>query len=207
MMEKKGLHGSFYNLIKFLIVSIIVCFLSCQKQKCPNLGDQFADFSPIEWLQAPAQSIYKLKGNIILIRWWTDECIYCVNSSDALNIWYDKYHSKGLEILGIYHPKPRGRKPNMEEIREYVQEKGFHFPIGLDLDWVNLDKYWNACGEKEFTSVSFLIDKAGRLVFVHEGGEYHQDYHEGHEDCVKDFYILDSTIQKLLEDRNTRIQR
>jgi len=188
------------------ILWIILISVSCGNKDCITTADNFPELLPIDWIQAPPQSILKLKGKIILIRWWTDGCEYCYRSSDALNEWYQKYHESGLEILGIYHPKPLERQPSDEEIRSYIFDKGFKFPIGLDLQWQNLNMVWLHCTKRSFTSVSFLLNRTGRIIYIHEGGEYHKIFQKGHEQCVTDYNKLDSILRVEL-DTSTIIEK
>ena len=178
----------------------MLVWTSCRREACPGTGDFFPSFTNMEWMQSPPVDLRRLRGKVVLIRWWTDGCVYCANSSEALNEWYEAYHQTGLEVLGIYHPKPRDHQPGPEEVREYAQEKDFRFPIGLDLRWQNLEKVWLSCGEKPFTSVSFLLDKQGRIAYIHPGGEYHRMPADGHEQCVRDYLLLDSLIRTHLKD-------
>lgn len=180
-----------------LIAAFIFC-ICCQKNKPIQIGEQLPEFIRMQWLQSPPITISKLKGKVVLIRWWTDECIFCMNSADALNNWYNQYHEKGLIVLGIYHVKPIDRKVSLDDIREFAIEKGFQFPIGVDQEWKNLNRYWLESGPKDYTSISILLDKNGKIRYIHPGGEYHKEEIEGHEHCVKDYMKIDSLIRQLL---------
>ena len=48
---------------------------------------------------------------------------------------------------------------------------GFRFPIAIDHDWKTLNAWW-LDDHEGWTSVSFLIDRAGVVRFVHTGGQY-----------------------------------
>lgn len=185
---------------KLIWVLLSVIFQACQHPKCYKVGDFFPPFSKMEWIQSPPLKIQDLKNKVVLIRWWTDECIFCANSADALNEWYDRYHEQGLEILGIYHPKPLERQPTVEEVRSFANDKAFLFPIGLDMNWKNLEKVWLNCGEKPFTSVSFLLDRNGKIIYIHPGGEYHITKAEGHEQCCVEYNRIDSVIKVALNE-------
>ncbi|MEP7195001.1 MAG: redoxin domain-containing protein [Saprospiraceae bacterium] len=175
-------------------------YIDCKEKDCPEVNQKFPNFSPMKWMQSSELTITNLKGKVVLLRWWTDNCSFCINTSESLNTWYSSYHSKGLEIIGLYHPKPKGRRPSTEEIKQYIIEKEFQFPIALDLNWRNLDRFWFNCGNKDFTSVSFLLDKKGVIRIIHPGGEYHEEVEEGHETCVRDYHQIDSTIRLLLSE-------
>lgn len=174
----------------------------------------------MEWINSNEITIHKLKGKVVLLRWWTDQCEYCINSADALNEWYALYHNQGLEVIGIYHVKPIDRIVDLEDVREYAREKRFWFPIGIDKDWKNLNKYWMNCGPKDFTSFSIILDKMGKIRYIHKGGTYQRQYEDKEQNNLsrvqcngneaenseiernrnyQDFLEVDSVIQTLLK--------
>lgn len=195
-----------------IVLTTTITLISCQKNHCIKPGDSLSEFEKMEWLNYNEITIHKLKGKVVLIRWWTDQCEYCINSADALNEWYALYHNQGLEVIGIYHVKPIDRKVDLEDVREYAREKRFWFPIGIDKDWKNLNKYWFNCGPKEFTSFSILLDKTGKIRYIHNGGEYQKQnqYEEQNEEKEEleherkrsylDFQEIDSLIQTVLKE-------
>ena len=182
---------------KFLIFFLIL-FYNCCFNKSNRSVDLAPEFDNIVWLNGPEQKITNLVGKVVLIRWWTDECEYCVQTSPNLNNWNSELQDSGLVIIGMYHPKPGPRDVEINEIYKYIREKNFLFPIGIDSEWRNLQNYWLRYGPKAFTSVSFLIDKKGRIRHVHQGGEFHKDTIVGHGKCLKDYWELDSTLRVLL---------
>ena len=46
-----------------------------------------------------------LKGKVVLIEFWTFECINCQHTLPAMNSFYDKYADKGLVIIGDHFPE------------------------------------------------------------------------------------------------------
>ncbi|NOT35854.1 MAG: TlpA family protein disulfide reductase [Saprospiraceae bacterium] len=187
------------------IILYLISISSCKKFDCVNVGNKMNEFTAMEWINGMNQSIKKLNGKVVLIRWWSDDCIYCINSSEALNEWHLKYQNENFQILGIYHVKPIERIVNKEEIQEFTREKGFQFPIGIDKDWMNLKNYWLGCEEKDFTSFSILLDKTGKIRYIHNGGSYFKDNDETNTTVdneiirsEKDYNTIDSLIQKLL---------
>ncbi len=176
-----------------VLLLVIFCLLSCKEEL--QVGQPASEFSTIQWLQSPDLSINTLKGKVVLIRWWTDDCIFCINTASALNNWHQMYSDSGLVIIGMYHPKPEPKPCNVEDVKRFAMEKGFRFPIAIDDQWKNVKTYWLNGSRKKFTSVSFLIDRNGIIRYIHPGGEYHADLEIGHEQCVIDYYNLDDLIK------------
>jgi hypothetical protein len=55
--------------------------------------------------------------------------------------------------------------------------------------------------DREFTSVSFLVDKKGIIRYVHAGGEFHEGEQGGmssHASCQRDFATITRNIESLL---------
>jgi thiol-disulfide isomerase/thioredoxin len=58
------------------------------------------------WLNTPPLTLEQLKGRVVLVRFWTQGCSYCAHSAPALNEFHRRYASRGLVVIGMYHPKP-----------------------------------------------------------------------------------------------------
>jgi peroxiredoxin len=163
---------------------------------------QAPEWTAMRWWNQEIPSLASLQGKTVLVRWWTDGCEFCTASADALNNWHASLADSGLQVIGMYHPKPEPRPLEDNEVYDYIREKGFQFAVAEDADWTNLKRYWLDQGPKEYTSVSFLIDRKGRIRYIHPGGEYHRDSLPGHERCVQEYHALDSMIRLLIRERN-----
>ena len=73
----------------------------------------------------------------------------------------------GILLLGIYVAL------DPEDVRGYVAHYGFRFPVAIDEGWTTLRRWWlDGHERREFTSVSFVIDRRGVIRHVHKGGKY-----------------------------------
>ncbi len=110
---------------------------------------------------------------IILLDFWTYSCINCQRTTPYLNAWYEKYHSKGLEIVGIHTPEFSFEK-NYENVAANVQKMGIKYPVVLDNNSATWDAYQN-----RFWPNEYLIDKDGFIVYEHAGeGNYDVTEHK-----------------------------
>lgn len=125
------------------------------------------------WLNSPPLEMTSLRGKVVLVRWWTDTCPFCAATAPALRELRQKYGSRGFVVIGVFHPKPAG-DPSLDRMCRAAERLGFAFPVALDADWSALRRWWLDAGERDYTSVSFLIDKRGVIRYVQPGGEYHQ---------------------------------
>ena len=59
-----------------------------------------------------------------------------------------------------------------EHVATEAKRLGFTFPVAVDRNWKTLRQWWLNSPDREWTSVTFLIDRAGRIQFIHPGGSY-----------------------------------
>jgi peroxiredoxin len=125
-----------------------------------------------DWMNSPALSLTDLQGKVVLVRWFTSkECPYCNVTAPALNQLDDDFRAKGLVVVGMYHHKDDEHPLDIAKVRSaVVEDYGFKFPVAVDRDWRTLHRWWLDARKRDFTSVSFLIDKKGVIRRVHPGG-------------------------------------
>ena len=127
------------------------------------------------WLSSPPLTLQSLRGNVVLVRWWTAGCPYCAASSPALRAFDRAYGARGLQVIGVYHHKDDGPfDPSVYE--KTASEYQFTFPVAFDPDWRTLRSWLRDANGKPvdtgWTSVTFVLDKHGVVRHVHPGGEY-----------------------------------
>ncbi|MFN0205699.1 MAG: peroxiredoxin family protein [Planctomycetota bacterium] len=161
----------------------------------------------VRWIDGAKRSVESFRGKVVLIRWWMSGCPYCINTAPALAELAERYQSKGLQIVAIYHPKP---KPEPVEdanvlagakkigLAENATYKNAIFLLGVDEDWTALKRYWLTT-KRSFTSVSFIIDQKGAIRYVHPGGEYHKSDLPDHAKCAAELKEMEALIEKLLK--------
>jgi len=132
-----------------------------------------------------------------LVRFWTDTCPHCRASLPALDALRTKYEPRGFATLGVYHPKPARPSPD-ETVRAAAEELGYHGALAVDDDWSALKAIWLETGHRGATSVSFLLDSAGRVRFVHPGPEFHASTDADHALCNQDYADLSLAIEHVL---------
>ena len=103
----------------------------------------------------------------MLIDFWTYSCINCVRTLLYLKAWYDKYHDKGLVIIGVHTPEFDFEK-NLTNVQYAVKQDGLKYPIALDNQFVTWRNFQN-----HYWPAHYLIDKKGDVVYTHFGeGDY-----------------------------------
>ena len=134
-----------------------------------------------------------LKGKVVLVRWWTAPgCPFCAATAPALNEFHELYKDRGLVVIGIYHHKS-DQPLKSEDVVKQAEKLGFKFPVAIDPEWQTLKKWWIQAGDRNFTSVSFLIDRAGLIQHIHPGGQYPKE--------SKDYAAMKTKIEELLKEQ------
>ena len=151
----------------------------------------------IRWLDGETRSLASLAGRVVLIRSFTNACPYCVTSMPALESIHRNYGGRGLVVLGVYHPKPP-RPVAPEDVARLALSLSATFPIGLDADWRLVEEWWLERTAGDWTSVTWILDRDGRLRYVHPGGEYHAEGGPDHDRCRDDEREIRQIIDRLL---------
>ena len=161
------------------------------------IGELAPKWGTLKWMNSQPLKLSELEDKVVLIRWWTETCPFCSSSAPVLNEFHDTFKDKGLVVIGMYHPKPPGPR-RQKTLEKAVKRLGFEFPIALDMDWSRLRRYWLANSRHRWTSVSFLIDKRGKIRYIHPGGEYYKGEDETQTEAQQDYDELKGLIEKLI---------
>lgn len=156
----------------------------------------------IETSTAPKQISDKTKTQPITVyRWWTNTCPYCEASLPALEQLRQKYESKGVRFVAVYHPKPP-REIAAKEAAEMARKMGFEGPVAVDQDWSLLRQAYLDHGNRGATSVTFVVDGQGRIRFLHPGPVFFASDDPQHARENEDHQLLDQAIKTLLTERS-----
>jgi len=167
----------------------------------PDAGDELLgkpapDWAFTRWI-TPGLSQEKLRGKVVLLRWWTTGCHFCEATLPEIETLRKRYADDGLVTIGVFHPKPP-RAVRNAEVKRAAVERGFHGPLAIDQEWETLSRYWLAGHpERNWTSVSFLIDRDGNIAWVHGGGEYHRNDDPKHARCDTQARELEAKLDEL----------
>lgn len=119
-----------------------------------------------EWINSDPVTLKQLRGQVVLVDFWTYSCINCIRTQPYLNSWYDRYHDDGFEIIGVHAPEfAFERVP--ENVEKAVRDADIKYPVALDNDFAT----WNAY-QNRYWPAKYLIDQDGNIVWSHfgEGG-------------------------------------
>lgn len=116
-----------------------------------------------KWINANPQKIADLRGKVVLVDFWTYSCINCLRTLPHMNKLHEKYHDKGLVIIGVHAPEFDFEK-NPDNVAKAVEKFNIRYAVAIDNDlstWINYEnRYWPA---------HYLINQEGKVVYTHFG--------------------------------------
>ncbi|VVQ37722.1 cytochrome c biogenesis protein DipZ [Pseudomonas fluorescens] len=121
----------------------------------------------VQWLNSPELSAESLRGKVVLVDFWTYDCINCQHTLPYVKDWAKKYEKDGLVVIGVHTPE-YGYERIIDNVRDQVKKLGITYPVAIDNNyaiWRNFDnQYWPA---------HYLIDAKGQVRYSHFGeGRY-----------------------------------
>jgi peroxiredoxin len=119
------------------------------------VGTKFPDFEEKD-LDGKPLSVSNYKGKILLIDFWATWCAPCVFELPNVIKAYEKYHDKGLEIVGI------SLDDSEPKLRSFLKDKNMTWPQYFDGSrWKNkLAQKYGVQG----IPATFLLDGDGKII-------------------------------------------
>jgi thiol-disulfide isomerase/thioredoxin len=119
------------------------------------------------WLNSEPLSMAKLHGQVVLVDFWTFDCVNCRNTLPHVESWHEKYKDKGLVVVGVHTPEYAFERPT-ENVKRAIEKLKVGYAVAQDNSYAT----WRAYGNQYWPAV-YLIDKQGRIVYSHFGeGRY-----------------------------------
>jgi thiol-disulfide isomerase/thioredoxin len=121
------------------------------------------------WLNSEPLSAAGLRGNVVLIDFWTYTCINWLRTLPYVRAWAEKYKQHGLVVIGVHTPE-FAFEQNVENVRRAAKDLRVDFPIAIDSDYA----IWRAF-DNHYWPALYFVDAQGRIRHHHFGeGQYEQ---------------------------------
>jgi thiol-disulfide isomerase/thioredoxin len=116
------------------------------------------------WLNTEPLVPDALRGQVVLVDFWTFTCINWLRTEPYIRAWAEAYRDDGLVVIGVHAPE-FSFEHERERVQQQVKERSIEYPVALDNDfaiWRPFDNhYWPAL---------YLVDQDG-VIRDHHFGE------------------------------------
>ena len=145
-------------IVAVLLLAFVVAMPAVAADPAPNFSLKTGDGKVVD--------LSKLKGKAVVLNFWATWCGPCRSEIPGMLEVYDKYKSKGLEIVGISLDRDGWRV-----VTPYVEKAKMTYPVVMgDEDVVK------AYGGIEAIPTTFVVDKKGNIVEKHVGYMSKEDF-------------------------------
>ncbi|ENG2945987.1 redoxin domain-containing protein [Enterobacter cloacae] len=121
------------------------------------------------WVNGDPVTSDSLRGKVVLIDFWTWDCINCQHTLPHVRDWAQKYQAQGLVVIGVHTPEYPWEKP-LASVQKAVTKWQLPYRVVTDNNY----KIWNAFGN-QYWPAHYYFDAKGQLRYTSFGeGNYDQ---------------------------------
>ena len=122
------------------------------------------EFAGIEtWLNSEPLSIGGLRGQVVMVNFWTFACINCIHVLPHVVQWREKYKDRGLVVVGVHSPEFAYER-DTGNVKKAIQRHGIRYAVAQD----NKFATWNAYRNRYWPAI-YLVDRSGEVAYSHSG--------------------------------------
>ena len=113
------------------------------------------------WINSDPLTLASLRGKVVLVHFWTFDCINCLHVQPYVKAWYAEYASAGLVVIGVHTPELSFER-DLANVRQAVAQDGVTFPVAFDPGYATWNAYHN-----EYWPAFYFVDRAGHIRHEH----------------------------------------
>ncbi len=122
-----------------------------------------------EWLNSEPLGPAELRGNVVLVNFWTLTCINWLRQEPYVRAWSQAYRDDGLIVIGVHAPE-FSFEHELSRVRLATRARGIDYPVALDNDYA----IWGAF-DNHYWPALYFVDAEGIIRDEHFGeGRYEQ---------------------------------
>src|SRR6201984_2061923 len=103
-----------------------------------------------KWLNSPPLTTDGLRGQVVLVNFWTYTCINWLRQLPYVRAWAGKYSGQGLVVIGVHTPEVPFEH-DIENVRRAGQAMGVAYPVAIDNDYA----VWSAFSNHYWPALYF----------------------------------------------------
>ena len=176
------------KMIPVFLLSLLLMLahpLSARTIDPPLLAPEFTQQAPQWWFNSEPLTLRELRGQVVMLDFWTFDCWNCYRSFPWLRELEQKLAEKPFTVIGIHTPEFSHERVRAN-VKAKIEEFKLEHPVMMDNDFI----YWQAMGNRYWPTF-YLLDKQGRVRAVYIG-----ETHSGTQQAL----AIEREIQKLLEE-------
>jgi thiol-disulfide isomerase/thioredoxin len=122
-----------------------------------------------EWLNSPPLAAAELRGNVVVVNFWTLTCINWLRTEPYVRAWSQAYRDDGLVVIGVHTPE-FSFEHEVDRVRQATKVRAIDYPVAVDNDYA----IWRAF-DNHYWPALYFIDTDGVIRDHHFGeGRYEQ---------------------------------
>ena len=130
----------------------------------PTRGFPLPEFQGIQqWLNSPPLTMAGLKGNVVLVQFWTFGCINSQRTLPYITRWHEQFADQGLKIVGVHTPEFSFER-EVENVKEALQRYQINYAVAIDNDIRTWRAYYN-----RYWPCLYLTSREGLFRYKHIG--------------------------------------
>lgn len=145
--------GGLFSPSGFCLVLLLLGLSACQGSQEPAPGPQVGNKAPdfaVSDLKGRTWTLDQVKGKVVLLRFWTDQCPYCRFEMPVIEKYYGRLRPAGFEVLAV------NIRQSPQVAEAFVAQMDTTFPVLLDLSGKMAEHY-----KVVAVPTNFLIDRKG----------------------------------------------
>src|SRR5438093_687954 len=111
-----------------------------ERQRMPSI-------EATEWLNSEPLGPAELRGQVVLVDFWTLTCINWLRQEPYVRAWSHAYRDDGLVVIGVHTPE-FSFEHDLDGVRQATKARAIDYPVAVDNDygiWSAFDNhYWPA---------------------------------------------------------------
>jgi thiol-disulfide isomerase/thioredoxin len=153
--------------ISSLILVLSIAFAGFRSEGSDWIGKKAPELSAGDWINSKPLTLAELRGQVVLIEFWTFGCYNCRNTLPYVKSWHKKFAADKFKIIGVHTPEFENERV-LENVRRKTADLGIEYAVVTDNAYATWQRY-----NQQYWPVMYLIDKKGVIRYIHIGeGSY-----------------------------------